>query len=500
MKPPVLETERLRLRPFAPADARPCSAWPGAREIADTTRQIPTPTPTAMAEAWIATHAALHAQGRALTLAVEIRKERRALRRDRPADRARGQTRRARVLDRRPRLGPRTLPRRRRAPSSSTGFGLLGLHRIWAAHFRAQPRLGPGDGEARDGRGRGACAGTCASGASSRTSSCSPSCAPNGKIGVEGNALGPDAGRAPGRREPSWAKGTSGRSEARSTEGPTGSGGAGRRRPRARRTRARRAEGARRARPERALSVRRFRPGPVDLDRARVDLARRPPGLARELPGELALVAPRGERCLDPPVEREGRHGRLPRAVSFDDHGDFAAGRAPLAKKRRELRQRPARRLLVELRQLSGHTRPAGPRTRAASSRDSRRRCGASNQTSVSSRSRSLSRNRRRSARARRQKAHEQVGHGGQARDGERRRRRGRPGQDRARGYPASAAASTRRSPGSETSGIPASETSATCLARPEAAEKLLDPLRFARRRGTRSAGRAGRSARRASP
>ncbi len=59
------------------ADASAVRRLASAREIADTTRQIPHPYPDGAAEAWIATHADLHDQGRALILAIELREERR---------------------------------------------------------------------------------------------------------------------------------------------------------------------------------------------------------------------------------------------------------------------------------------------------------------------------------------------------------------------------------------------------------------------------------------
>ncbi len=53
---PILETERLVLRPFGPADAPDVQRLAGDREIADTTERIPHPYEDGMAEAWIATH------------------------------------------------------------------------------------------------------------------------------------------------------------------------------------------------------------------------------------------------------------------------------------------------------------------------------------------------------------------------------------------------------------------------------------------------------------
>ena len=54
--PPTLHTARLVLRPYVLADAAQLQALAGAREIADTTRDIPHPYPDGAAEAWIASY------------------------------------------------------------------------------------------------------------------------------------------------------------------------------------------------------------------------------------------------------------------------------------------------------------------------------------------------------------------------------------------------------------------------------------------------------------
>jgi len=53
---PLLESERLLLRGFELADAADVQRLAGAREIADTTLNVPHPYEDGMAEAWIALH------------------------------------------------------------------------------------------------------------------------------------------------------------------------------------------------------------------------------------------------------------------------------------------------------------------------------------------------------------------------------------------------------------------------------------------------------------
>jgi [ribosomal protein S5]-alanine N-acetyltransferase len=67
---PVLETERLRLRPFTAADAAAVRRLAGAPEVAATTLGIPHPYPEGAAEAWIAGHPAAAAEGRTFAWAV----------------------------------------------------------------------------------------------------------------------------------------------------------------------------------------------------------------------------------------------------------------------------------------------------------------------------------------------------------------------------------------------------------------------------------------------
>jgi RimJ/RimL family protein N-acetyltransferase len=69
---PILTTDRLTLRPFAPADAPAVERMAGAFEVADTTLTIPHPYPTGGGALWIATHAPSWEVGELATYAVTI--------------------------------------------------------------------------------------------------------------------------------------------------------------------------------------------------------------------------------------------------------------------------------------------------------------------------------------------------------------------------------------------------------------------------------------------
>jgi [ribosomal protein S5]-alanine N-acetyltransferase len=70
---PVLETPRLRLRPFTSADAPTVEQLAGAFAIADTTLNIPHPYPAGAAAQWIATHSDSATRGVAFTWAITDR-------------------------------------------------------------------------------------------------------------------------------------------------------------------------------------------------------------------------------------------------------------------------------------------------------------------------------------------------------------------------------------------------------------------------------------------
>ena len=70
---PTLETERLLLRPFEPADAKDVQRLAGDRAIADTTLNLPHPYEDGVAEEWISTHQGKFEAGEAVTFAVVLR-------------------------------------------------------------------------------------------------------------------------------------------------------------------------------------------------------------------------------------------------------------------------------------------------------------------------------------------------------------------------------------------------------------------------------------------
>lgn len=72
---PVLETERLILRPFTLADAPEVQRLAGAWEIADTTLNIPHPYRDGMAEEWIGRHQERFDRGELASFAIVLRDE-----------------------------------------------------------------------------------------------------------------------------------------------------------------------------------------------------------------------------------------------------------------------------------------------------------------------------------------------------------------------------------------------------------------------------------------
>ena len=72
---PIIETERLILRPFCLGDAKDVQRLAGERDIADTTLTIPHPYEDGMAEEWIAGEEAACKEGKAITLAITLRSD-----------------------------------------------------------------------------------------------------------------------------------------------------------------------------------------------------------------------------------------------------------------------------------------------------------------------------------------------------------------------------------------------------------------------------------------
>ncbi len=70
---PVLETERLVLRPYLLADAPNVQQMCGDPAIAATTLAIPYPYPDGAAEKWISTHAESFRQGTEVVLAITLK-------------------------------------------------------------------------------------------------------------------------------------------------------------------------------------------------------------------------------------------------------------------------------------------------------------------------------------------------------------------------------------------------------------------------------------------
>lgn len=73
MTEPVLQTERLILRPIVTADAPEIEKLAGAREVADGTLTIPHPYPNGAANQWMAAHQADHERTGSIVLAITRR-------------------------------------------------------------------------------------------------------------------------------------------------------------------------------------------------------------------------------------------------------------------------------------------------------------------------------------------------------------------------------------------------------------------------------------------
>src|SRR4051812_23870752 len=72
MHQPMLRTRRLVLRSFDSSDAALVQHLAGARQVADTTLNIPHPYPAGAADSWIASHAAQWADGTNVVYAITL--------------------------------------------------------------------------------------------------------------------------------------------------------------------------------------------------------------------------------------------------------------------------------------------------------------------------------------------------------------------------------------------------------------------------------------------
>ncbi len=72
---PVLETDRLILRPFVLSDAKDVQRLAGDFAVADTTLNVPHPYPDGAAEEFIASHPAKYERGESITFAITLKND-----------------------------------------------------------------------------------------------------------------------------------------------------------------------------------------------------------------------------------------------------------------------------------------------------------------------------------------------------------------------------------------------------------------------------------------
>jgi ribosomal-protein-alanine N-acetyltransferase len=70
---PILETERLTLRPFQLSDAEQVEKLAGDKQVASTTLNVPHPYPEGGAEEWIATHESKYLEGKGVAYAITLK-------------------------------------------------------------------------------------------------------------------------------------------------------------------------------------------------------------------------------------------------------------------------------------------------------------------------------------------------------------------------------------------------------------------------------------------
>jgi RimJ/RimL family protein N-acetyltransferase len=138
---PTLDTTRLVLRPFTPADAPAVQALAGSREVAYSTLNIPHPYPDGAAEAWIASLPEAYERGEAAVFGVALQEGGElvgtcGLRLELPHSRAE--------------IGywighdywGRGIASEAAAAAVEFAFGRLGLHRVYAHHYTRNPASG----------------------------------------------------------------------------------------------------------------------------------------------------------------------------------------------------------------------------------------------------------------------------------------------------------------------------------------------------------------------
>lgn len=137
----VLETPRLILRPLTVADGPDVRRLAGTHEVASTTLSVPHPYPEGAAESWIATHPACLARGEFVAFGIALRETTELVG-------AIGLT--LALSQYRAEMGywlgheywGRGIATEAATAILKYGFGTLGLHRIYATHFRRNPASG----------------------------------------------------------------------------------------------------------------------------------------------------------------------------------------------------------------------------------------------------------------------------------------------------------------------------------------------------------------------
>jgi len=138
---PVLETERLVLRPYVLTDAPSVQKMCGDRAIAATTLAIPHPYPDGAAEQWISTHAESFRQGTEVILAVTLKPDKPVIGSVALSVNKKHQRGELGYMVAKAHWNRGYCTEAARA-MMSYGFGTLGLSRIQAMHFPRNPASG----------------------------------------------------------------------------------------------------------------------------------------------------------------------------------------------------------------------------------------------------------------------------------------------------------------------------------------------------------------------